>query len=618
MLERLGTNNCPEIGRLTDRSGRFGLAQASLGFLCDSPQPATLHEDRYIAVLDGELYDVQSADLVHASNGRQRKPDHARILATCYTERGLQAITSLDGSFAAAIVDAVDQKVILISDRFGTRPLYYSHRSHGFSFASRISAVLADRAVARRLDLSGISQFLTFGHYLGESTSLAEVKLLPAAAVLVFDARQDRFSIRKYWAGRERIGERPQCRQASQEAVDDAFVKSVRRCQQTSGVDVGLSLSGGLDARTILGTLDHRQNKVTTVCLGMHGSRDHKASAALARIVGCKHHNHVLDTRFLSEFSSHLDNMVLLTDGQYLSQCIVMPTLPLYRQLGIGVLLRGHGGELMHMSKAYNYSLEPSALGLRSDVDLEEWLWSRLTAYIHDGVDGPLLATRDVDMVDTARASLRQVLTETPLDEPPAKRIVHLFLDQRVRRETMLSLMKFRSVTEPRLPYLDRVLVERLLAIPVEWQWGDELQSHILQRHQPKFCTVENTNTGASLGAGVLWKTYAQLRMRILSKLGVPGYQPYERLGLWLQRELAEVVKSTLLSDQCLSRGVFRPDTLRRVVERHLSGQRNHTYLILAAMIFERGHRWLLDEVDDCEPATTSANVQSSPIEARL
>ena len=65
--------------------------------------------------------------------------------------------------------------------------------------------------------------------------------------------------------------------------------------------------------------------------------------------------------------------------------------------------------------------------------------------------------------------------------------------------------------------------------------------------------------------------------------------------GLWLRRELAGLVRKTLLAESCLDRGVFHPDTVRAVVERHLSGQRNHTYLILAMMTFEVGHRWLLD-----------------------
>jgi asparagine synthetase B (glutamine-hydrolysing) len=354
-------------------------------------------------------------------------------------------------------------------------------------------------------------------------------------------------------------------------------------------------LSGGLDARTILGTFDHSQQELTTVCMGMHGSHEHRAATKLAHIVGCRHHSYVLDSVFLAEFGRHLESMVRLTDGQYLSQCIVMPTLPVYRRLGIGVLLRGHAGELLHMSKAYNYSLDEEALRLGSEAALEDWLWKRLQAYIQGGVEGPLFARPELQGPQAARESLRTALADTPQNEPPAQRISHLFLDQRVRRETMLSMMKFRSVVEPRLPYLDRLLVERLMAIPAEWRLHDELQMYILRKRQPKFCRVLNTNTGTVMGAGKARRNYAKLKYRVFSKLGLPGYQPYERLGLWLRRDLSGFVRRALLNDACLDGGIFNPTTIRQVVERHLTGQRNHTYLIMALMIFERGHRWLLD-----------------------
>ena len=43
-------------------------------------------------------------------------------------------------------------------------------------------------------------------------------------------------------------------------------------------------------------------------------------------------HQVVLGEKFLSQYESHLRQMVRLTDGQYLCQCIVMPTLPVYRE----------------------------------------------------------------------------------------------------------------------------------------------------------------------------------------------------------------------------------------------------------------------------------------------
>jgi asparagine synthase (glutamine-hydrolysing) len=158
-----------------------------------------------------------------------------------------------------------------------------------------------------------------------------------------------------------------------------------------------------------------------------------------------------------------------------------------------------------------------------------------------------------------------------------------------LRRETALSLMEFGSVVETRLPYLDSDLIELLLAAPPRLKLGDTIQTYILRRHRPVFLDVVNTNTGARLGAGRLERLAAKARMKILAKLGVKGYQPYERLGLWLRRELRPLVQKLLLNPACLDRGVFNPDTVRAVVSSHLEGRRNQTFLLLNLMIFELG-----------------------------
>jgi hypothetical protein len=50
-------------------------------------------------------------------------------------------------------------------------------------------------------------------------------------------------------------------------------------------------------------------------------------------------------------------------------------------------------------------------------------------------------------------------------------------------------------------------------------------------------------------------------------------------------------VRRVLLDDACLEGGLFDPDGLRRVVDGHLAGRRNHTYLIMAMMIVELGRQ---------------------------
>ena len=60
----------------------------------------------------------------------------------------------------------------------------------------------------------------------------------------------------------------------------------------------------------------------------------------------------------------------------------------------------------------------------------------------------------------------------------------------------------------------------------------------------------------------------------------------------------APLVDGTLLDDRCLGRGLFDPRAIRAVVADHLGGRRNHTYLILALLIFERGRRAFVDGDD--------------------
>jgi asparagine synthase (glutamine-hydrolysing) len=178
-----------------------------------------------------------------------------------------------------------------------------------------------------------------------------------------------------------------------------------------------------------------------------------------------------------------------------------------------------------------------------------------------------------------------------------------MFLSQRTRRETAMSMVKFGSVVETRLPYVDNNLIDLLMATPPELKMADKIQAHILRRRFPALLGVMNSNTGAAMSAGPVSRFFGKLRMKVLAKLGVRGYQPYERLGLWLRRELQPFVTRTLLSESCLQRGIFAPDTIRTLVNDHLTSRRNHTYLLLAMMTFELGQRRFLDA------ATTTIDV---------
>jgi asparagine synthase (glutamine-hydrolysing) len=596
---------CEESRRM--RAGTVGLGRVSLGTIQTDAQPAYNADGTIAAVMDGEIYDpdVARTELrragCHFSGG-----SHAELLVHGYAVEGQEFFRRLDGKFSAAIWDGGAGRLVLVNDRFGMQPLYYARLADRLSFGSEIKAVLADGDVPRRQNLRGLAQFFTFGQFLAEDTLLEAVQVLPAAGWLVYEPATGEVSIDRYWRLSEWATQETLNAHEWLRRIDEAFGRAVER--RTSGTsNLGLALSGGLDARSVLAAIDHDRVSVQSVCLGVDGSLDHRSAARMAEVVGCRHHRFVLGEGFLSRFEEHLRTMVNLTDGHYLDQCIVLPTLPLYRELGIDVLLRGHAGELMHMNKAYNFSLDATALAIRSEAELQSWLLRHLSAYMLDNVSGDLLCQASREEVDNlARESLLGCLQESAGGEPELQRIWHLFVSQRLRRETAASLAMFGSVVTTRVPFLDRDLTPLLMAAPTELKVGDQIQSYILAKRRPEFMQVINANTGTTPGAGPWRQRVATFKLKVLAKLGAKGYQPYERLGLWLRRELKGLVRDVLLNDRCLGRGVFEPDTVRNVVEQHQEAGRNHTYLLMAMMIYEMGQRQFVDgdSVNEVAPAT--------------
>jgi asparagine synthase (glutamine-hydrolysing) len=569
----------------------------SLGFTRPGAQTACTADGSASCVLHGELYEVSGQ---HARTPFVRALEdetHAQTLLRGYLTDGAAYACRVEGKFSAAIWDGNRQRLIMVTDPFGIMPLYYCHLPGRIVFGSEIKALLADSAVPRACNVEALSRFFSFGHLFLEDTLLQAVSLAPAAAWIEYDVREDKTFVKRYWQPR-RTDPAPHTREP--ELLDraaDALQSAVDR-RLHGPRSLGIALSGGLDARTILALIDHGTTPVKSVTLGVDGSLDLLSAARLSELTNRDHHPLILGKGFLDGFESHMRRMVYLTDGQYRDQCIVMPTLALYRELGIEVLLRGHAGELMHMDKAYTYSVDREALALPTDDErpLHDWLLRRLSASMVDNVPGPLLTGVSRERQhEIAHETISTCLKDSADVKPQLRRVPHMFLAQRVRRECGLSLALFGSVVETRVPYLDKDLVELLLAMPHAIKLGDRIQRHILRRVRPEFLQVRNANTGATLGASTVTNRLATMRMRVLRKLGFRGYQPYERLGPWLQKELNPCVRKLLLAERCLSRGVLAPDTVRHVVEQHTAGTANHTYLLISMMIVETSQRLFTD-----------------------
>lgn len=199
---------------------------------------------------DGELY--QSANL---TDGEDPNSDPARQLLNAYLADDLCGfLRNADGAFNAVIYDTVKAKVLLIADRYGMRNLYYQQSSAGFCWAAEVKAIVAANLTTTELDPLSFECFMELGYLLEDHTWFNNIKLLPPACVLDFDQQQNKISLRRYW----QWSDIQQQQLSFDDAVDKAaelMLESIKR-RFNPARSQGVSLSGGLDSRLILASIN--------------------------------------------------------------------------------------------------------------------------------------------------------------------------------------------------------------------------------------------------------------------------------------------------------------------------------------------------------------------------
>ena len=73
-------------------------------------------------------------------------------------------------------------------------------------------------------------------------------------------------------------------------------------------------------------------------------------------------------------------------------------------------------------------------------------------------------------------------------------------------------------------------------------------------------------------------------------------------LGVWFRGNLRELFTDTLLSGAALTRGYFQPAFVRRLVDEHVSGKRDHTLRLWQLVVFERWHQQYVDPAANAFP----------------
>ncbi len=83
--------------------------------------------------------------------------------------------------FAFGLYDEALNKVFLVRDRFGIKPLYYTQQNNTFIFASELKTIMASGAIPKKIDFSSFADYFVYRYIPSPKTIWQNVhKLLPA------------------------------------------------------------------------------------------------------------------------------------------------------------------------------------------------------------------------------------------------------------------------------------------------------------------------------------------------------------------------------------------------------------------------------------------------------
>jgi len=234
-----------------DGSGIFtadgvGLAHTRLSIIDVEfgAQPLGNEDGQVIITYNGEVYNyIELRAELEACGHVFRTRSDTEVLVHAYEQWGDDFPTRLNGQFALAIYDRRRRRVVLVRDRVGVRPLFYSRQGESLYFASEIKALFATGEVPKAPDLAGLDEVFTFWGARAPRTCFAGVRQLEPGTMAIWERNDLR--IRRYYQL-----DYPEARDESPDALRqlDEIMRSSVGLRLRSDVPVGGYLSGGLDS----------------------------------------------------------------------------------------------------------------------------------------------------------------------------------------------------------------------------------------------------------------------------------------------------------------------------------------------------------------------------------
>lgn len=589
--------------------GRLGMAMRRLAIidLEHGRQPMFNESGDIVVVFNGEIFNHKELRSELEQRGhRFRTRSDTECLVHGYETWGDRLPEKLNGMFAFSIWDRRTRKLLIARDHIGIKPLYLYEDKYCVAWASEIKALLQLPAVPRELDTDSFFDFLKFGYVPGARTMFHGIrKLEPATRLCISDhnSRQE-----CYWSPSfEPVyqSEAEWCEEI-RELTDDA----VRR-QLMSDVPLGAFLSGGVDSSGIVATMRHLGvDRINTYAIGF-GAEDAYHSelskaASVAGLFGTNHHEILVEpdaADLMPRLIQFLDEP--MTDTSFIVTYLVSQ---LARE-SVTVILSGVGGD--ELFGGYRRYLGPR---------LQRW-YETIPGPIRRQIIRPTLNRLPVDRGSRMKSVFRHVRGfANAADESAPKRYQsYVSIFNNGDRSAVLTpdyaTMERQRTSDQVAEYYEATSSD----CPVNQMMFADLKTSLVDS---LLTFTDKMSMAVSLEARVPLLDYrmVELASRIPGSVKMPPFGGMKQIfrkalaprlprqiinqrkqgfgtpiSRWFRSSLRPLLED-LLSERCLaSRGYFRPEIVRHLMDEHMTQRADNSEHLLAVLTFELWHRAYLD-----------------------
>lgn len=579
-------------GYWMNEAGIIGLGHRRLSIidLSEKASQPMHYLNRYTISYNGEIYNYIEVKQLLEQKGYsfQSQSDTEVILAAydCWKE---DCLTYFDGMFAFALWDEKEKTLFAARDRFGEKPFYYFQDEEQFLFASEIKALWTAGIKKEKNDtflLYYLADGQLFNKHNPSETFYENIFTLPAASYLNYNIYKNDFIVKRWW-DIEKESIQVVSENEATEKLFHLLSSSVSK-RLRSDVEIGNSLSGGLDSSSILAMIYQQGNgiKPKTFSAVFPGFKKDE-SEFISKVLSQYPSQNFTITPAADDFSNDLEVFLYHHEQPVQSASVYLQykVFQLAKQNGIKVLLDGQGADEIlggYTKYLHWYLQELVSKGkfklaaterrlLQSNYPSLQWNWRNYMAAFTPYLTAHQLQKKgfkaaafhpDIDPDFSFHAFSKEYVYKPPVHK------LNDMLYYDTMQNTLPELLRYADINsmahgvEVRLPFLNHELAQFIFSLPASFKIKGGFTKWLLRKTMNNF-----------LPADICWRK------------DKTGYEPPQQQWMqqpMLQEQIHEARKK-LVNAEVLMKTVLEKPILPKAA--HEANNYDWRYLCAASLL---------------------------------